>query len=345
MGPVGTEVTITGSHFAGATTVTFNGTASSYAVLSETQIRGTVPSGATTGRIRVTTSAGTATSGSDFTVTAPPPAPTTLTFNPPHDAWVRSSSQSSNFGSRPELSIRSGSQTIRSYLKFSVTGVAGAIQSATLRLRVIDAGPDGGALFSVSNHYKGTSTQWTEAGLTWKNAPPLSENSLDSAGPVSLNTWVELDVTSAITGNGTYSFALSSSSSNVVDYSSSEGANPPELVVVVLESASKPGVLASASSGTPVPGEMVLHANRPNPFHAGTTIQYALPRAMPVRLVIYDVTGRAVRTLVDGVQNAGERQASWDGRNENGSPVGPGMYVYRLEAGSARLIRRMILLK
>jgi hypothetical protein len=68
-GPVGTNVSITGTNFTGATAVTFNGTNSSYTVNSDTSINATVPSGATTGPIAVTNSSGTGQSSSSFTVT------------------------------------------------------------------------------------------------------------------------------------------------------------------------------------------------------------------------------------------------------------------------------------
>jgi hypothetical protein len=343
-GPVGTVVTITGSNFVGASAVTFNLTAASYTVVSDSQIQATVPAGASTGRIRVITAGGTATSGSDFTVTTPP-APNTLTFTPPHDAWVRSSSPSSNFGARPELRVRGGSQTTRSYLKFNVSGVTGAVQSATLRLRVIDAGPDGGSVFWVSNNFAGTSTPWTESGLTWNNAPAPSGSALDAAGSVSVNTWLELDLTSAITGNGTFSFALSGGSNNVVDYSSSEGANPPQLVVVFAGSTKQLSLDSPQIEAAPAPGGIALHANRPNPFVGGTSILYALPQPMPVRLAIYDITGREVRTLVNSIQGAGESRVTWDGKDQHGSSVSAGVYIYRLEAAGTTLTRRLSVLK
>jgi len=73
-GDVGTVVDVSGSGFSGASAVTFNNVAASqFTVVSDTRITATVPSGATTGRIRVTTAGGTATSATDFTVTTPPP--------------------------------------------------------------------------------------------------------------------------------------------------------------------------------------------------------------------------------------------------------------------------------
>src|SRR4030095_12767239 len=71
-GPAGTSVILTGTNFTGATLVAFNGTSATFAVNSATQITATVPAGATTGVIQVTTPAGTASSGNPFTVTVPP---------------------------------------------------------------------------------------------------------------------------------------------------------------------------------------------------------------------------------------------------------------------------------
>ena len=95
----------------------------------------------------------------------------------------------------------------------------------------------------------------------------------------------------------------------------------------------------------PGPGVgLTLNAGRPNPFQASTTIQYSLPQRMPVRLVIYDIGGRAVRSLVDGVEDAGPRHVVWDGRDERGLRMGPGLYACRLEANGIALTRKMSLL-
>jgi hypothetical protein len=82
-GPVGTSVAITGTNFSGVTSVTFNGTAAtSYTVDSSTSIHANVPSGATTGKIAVTTGNGTGTSSTNFTVTTVTPKPTISGFSP-----------------------------------------------------------------------------------------------------------------------------------------------------------------------------------------------------------------------------------------------------------------------
>src|SRR5438132_7396675 len=78
-GPAGTSVTINGTNFTSATAVTFNGTAASFTVTSATAIQATVPAGATTGPLSVTTLGGTASSSTNFTVLFPP---TITSFTP-----------------------------------------------------------------------------------------------------------------------------------------------------------------------------------------------------------------------------------------------------------------------
>jgi hypothetical protein len=90
---------------------------------------------------------------------------------------------------------------------------------------------------------------------------------------------------------------------------------------------------------------VVLHPNRPNPFTPLTTIPFTLPEKARVRLSIYTVEGRLVRTLVDEVVGEGYQERVWDGKDGGGSQVGSGVYFYRLTAGNKTLTKKMVLLK
>jgi flagellar hook assembly protein FlgD len=102
---------------------------------------------------------------------------------------------------------------------------------------------------------------------------------------------------------------------------------------------------SAAKSLATTPATFALGNNYPNPFNAQTTINYQLPELSWARLTIYDLLGRQVRTLAEGVQAAGYHQVQWDGLDEGGVPMASGVYVYRLEAGSFRATQRMLLVK
>jgi hypothetical protein len=104
------------------------------------------------------------------------------------------------------------------------------------------------------------------------------------------------------------------------------------------------GTTVSVVSGLASP-QIGFLANHPNPFTAQTSLEYALPTAASVRLLIYGPTGRRVATLVDRVQAAGSYSATWDGRDDVGSEVTAGTYFCRLEAGGFHQVRRMVLIR
>lgn len=95
-----------------------------------------------------------------------------------------------------------------------------------------------------------------------------------------------------------------------------------------------------------LPAEFALHQNYPNPFNPTTMIEFDLPEASDVSLVIYDITGRQVRTLVNetGVA-AGYRGITWNGHDNNGNGVATGMYIYRLQAGDYVDVKKMTFMK
>ena len=90
-----------------------------------------------------------------------------------------------------------------------------------------------------------------------------------------------------------------------------------------------------------------LSQNYPNPFNPVTRITYLVPDggAQQVRLVVYDVRGARVRTLVDDRKAGGKYTVDWDGRNDQGTAVGSGVYFYRLVETNFTQTRKMLLLK
>jgi len=100
---------------------------------------------------------------------------------------------------------------------------------------------------------------------------------------------------------------------------------------------------AIATSGeriAEVPGSVHLHQNYPNPFNPETTIRFDLPQQEFVNLSVYDIAGRRVAELVDGIHPSGTHQI-----NFNASRLASGIYIYRLQAGSHVQTRRMVLIK
>lgn len=88
-----------------------------------------------------------------------------------------------------------------------------------------------------------------------------------------------------------------------------------------------------------------LSQNYPNPFNPQTSIRYALPQDAQVRLIIYNILGKKVKTLVDELQSAGYKTAWWDGKDEKGDLVASGVYLYRLEADKFSEVKKMLLVK
>ena len=94
-----------------------------------------------------------------------------------------------------------------------------------------------------------------------------------------------------------------------------------------------------------IPDEFVLYENYPNPFNPKTNIDYGLPKEAHVSLIIFDILGREIITLADGVEEPGYKSISWNGTDTFGRNVGAGMYFYLLQAGDFRKVNKMILLK
>jgi hypothetical protein len=98
--------------------------------------------------------------------------------------------------------------------------------------------------------------------------------------------------------------------------------------------------VSDVEEGDNTPADFALAQNYPNPFNPSTTIEYSLGNASPVKLIVYDLLGQEVATIVDEVQNAGTHTLAFDGSHLESS-----VYFYRLETGDFVSSRRMILIK
>jgi hypothetical protein len=84
---------------------------------------------------------------------------------------------------------------------------------------------------------------------------------------------------------------------------------------------------------------------RPNPVHDSTTISFALPTQRRARLCIYDLTGRCVRTLLNGQVPEQQGRVVWDGRDDGGRRVAGGVYLYRLDTDEGTRTRKLLLVR
>lgn len=88
-----------------------------------------------------------------------------------------------------------------------------------------------------------------------------------------------------------------------------------------------------------------LAQNAPNPFRRGTTIRFTVPSKIQAKVAVYDVTGRLVRTLTDGMAEAGENHVVWDAKDTHGSTVSSGVYFCRLTTPKGALEHKMMVLR
>ncbi|MCK9267068.1 T9SS type A sorting domain-containing protein [bacterium] len=94
-----------------------------------------------------------------------------------------------------------------------------------------------------------------------------------------------------------------------------------------------------------LPSNYVLSQNYPNPFNPLTTLQYGLPEASDVNLVIFDITGRKIKEWSIGNQQAGWHEVIWNGTDQSGSLVSTGVYIYSLRAGDFVDTKKMVFMK
>ena len=172
----------------------------------------------------------------------------TQTLAPTDDTYASFTDSTTPQGSRPYVRIRADSSGSpkRTFLKFSVSGVSGPVTSATLRIYSIWNSASGIQVRSAA-------TNWSEQTLTWVNAPAYSSTVTAASTSYPANVWISLNVTPLVTGNGTYSFALTTPSGETMLASKEGGAaTAPQLLVQTSGSPSNtspPSVSGTAQDG------------------------------------------------------------------------------------------------
>jgi PKD repeat protein len=179
-----------------------------------------------TAKLTVTNTAGSSSATRTIVVSPSGGGGSTLTFTPSDDAYVKQPYPTKNFGSDTTLRVyTNGTSDTWSYLRFAVGGVTGPVTSAKLRLFVTDGSGVSGTLYA-------TGTGWSESTITWETRP-AADALVAGSKSAPLGTWVEFDLTGKVTADGTYAFVLKDGSDNSAWFSSTEGANDPQLVLTL----------------------------------------------------------------------------------------------------------------
>lgn len=129
------------------------------------------------------------------------------------------------------------------------------------------------------------------------------------------------------------------------DFGHLAGPGVPGFVGIAAAELIVPSALDVDETSTLIPERFGLNQNYPNPFNPTTMIQYDLPEATQVTILIYDLMGRAVKTLVNEFKDVGYHTVAWDARDDEGNRMSGGVYLYNIKAGTYHKTQKMVLLK
>lgn len=191
----------------------------------------------------------------------------TSSFAAVADTFVSATAPSRAFGNAAKLDV-DADPLKQSFIRFVVSGTNGApISTARLRLFQVDSSGVGGRVWGVR------SNAWAES-MTWKRRPAIDGPRLGTFGAVTSGSWYEVDVTQFVTGDGSYSFAIDTTSSNGSDWASRESAQPPALIVqtgsVPTPTPTPTATPTPTPTATPAPSVTPSPTSSPSPTPTGT---------------------------------------------------------------------------
>jgi len=205
----------------------------------------------------------------------------------------------------------------------------------------------------------------TNGGTSWSSIGGNLEQSPDGSGDGPSCRWATIlpkadgILVYVATSTGLYSTGALNGSSTV--WALEGAATIGNVVTAMVISRPSDGLVVAATHGngifsaqaitavqaevSPLARTFSLAQNYPNPFNPSTSIQYVVPRTGSVKLVVFDISGRQVATLVEGTKAAGMYTAEWNGRSKDGIQAASGVYFYRLDAAGFAATKKMLMLK
>jgi phosphatidylinositol-3-phosphatase len=189
----------------------------------------------------------------------------TSRFSPSADAYVSQAKPTSNFGTATTLRTDASPKLERSYLRFDVTQLPGSVTKATLRLYADNRDRSGYTVRSVA------STDWSEDGITYANAPQ-PDAVVAASSAVARGSWTSVDVTGLVHGDGAVSLALIASGSSAGVYASRETATTsPQLIVETVTTAAADTTTTTATTSSSTTSSSTTSSSTTTTTAASTT--------------------------------------------------------------------------
>lgn len=272
-------------------------------------------------------------------------------LSPTDDAYVQSGADADvpkGTTDPNRLWIRTASSLTRvTYLKFNVSGLTGAVQKAVLKVTV-DVAPASDGVDRM-DAVGAASDAWTEAAITFNNAPApgdgssfvASVNTVDRQTSTDPDKSYEFDVTALVQqdgADGTVTIVLTDLTQTAgVDiriFSKDEPSGKGPTLTVTTGG-------GTASEDGPASRRLQVDAGHPNPFGAQTTLNYELATAGELTVEAFNMLGQRVATLRDGAAPAGDGTVTWSGTTDAGMQLAAGVYVVRFVFEGETLTRTL----
>jgi hypothetical protein len=195
----------------------------------------------------------------------------------------------------------------------------------------------------------GEITGWIDPGFGKVTGSDQYEGDMVYIKRTGTDTWQEVDYVDE-NGNFALPFETSSESSISYDLKWTSKEHGDQETTVSVDAGSQEANVTLKLTSIETDRDPVIRSNRlfdayPNPFNPATKIQVDLMSTQKVSLVVYDVTGRQVKTLYNGILEAGSKTLTWNGQDDNGRIVSSGIYFYQLKTAEFVKTKSVIFLK